>query len=294
VQEKMSQTDIITLSVIFPAYNAGAYLKPAIMSLLNQSFRDFEILVLDDGSTDGSIDSLCTVNDRRISIISDGKNRGIAFRLNEGIRLSRGRYIARMDADDLSFPDRFEKQLSYLEKHPTVDILSTRAVVFNNQGDLIRLLPFKSHHTSICAHPWLTIPMPHPTWMVRREWYMKYLYRLPELERAEDQELLLRSMNDSQFACLPDILLAYRQGQFNFFKTFLARRNLLKAQLNLFLKDGYIKFAILSLIAFFLKCLIDVFASLPGYNSLFLNKTGGSLPHDIEEITIDLIRQKVD
>jgi len=290
----MSDPNIIKLSVILPTYNGGKYLKLAVTSILNQSFKNFEIIILDDGSTDGSIDVLRSFNDKRIQILSDGKNRGLSYRLNEGIKLSKGQYLARMDADDISFPDRFEKQLDYLENNPTVDLLSTRVVVFNDYGNLIGLLPFKSNHKSICSHPWLTIPMPHPTWMARRDWYVKHKYKLPELVRAEDQELLLRSMKMSEFACLPNILLAYRQGPVNFAKTFRARRNLLKAQINIFIANGNFIFVLLSTLTFIIKIFIDLITSRLRFNSSFSFRNHYAIPIEIEEIVKNIINQNFD
>ncbi len=280
-----------TLSVILPAYNAGHLLVSAVKSVLEQTFDDFELLLLDDGSTDGSVEALRVFSDNRLKIITDGTNCGLAYRLNEGIRLSRGKYIARMDADDLCFPDRFEKQVNFLETNPGIDLLATRAVVFTSQGHLIGLLPFRQTHADICSRPWLSLPMPHPTWMARKEWYLRFSYQLPEYVRAEDQELLLRAMPSSRFGCLNDVLLAYRQGPFSLRKTLRARRSLLGAQLHHFYSRGEYRALIFSLLAFCAKCMIDVIAALPGFDQLFFNRMGHKLSREDEERALSLLSE---
>jgi len=286
---EISGSSEVALSVILPAYNAGDHLIPAVQSILNQTFVDFELLILDDGSTDGSINAVRKLNDKRVKIISDGKNRGLAIRLNQGIQQANGTYIARMDADDLCFPNRFETQIAYLEGHSEIDLLATRIVVFKPNNRILGLLPFRADHVAICARPWLTIPMPHATWMARRTWYLKHLYKIPECLRAEDQELLLRAMADSQFACLADVTYAYRQGEFNLRKTLKARRSQLMAQLDYARTHGAVTMAILSIIAFLAKSAIDVGAALPGNDKLFFRRMAQPISTDILEKTRALL-----
>ena len=279
------------LTVILPTYNAGHSLLPAVQSVLAQTFTNFELLVLDDGSTDRSIASLNSIDDQRLKIISDGENRGLAYRLNQGIGLSHGQFIARMDADDLCFPTRFERQIDYLNAHPDIDLLATRAIVFGAEKRIIGLLPFRPDHASICERPWLTLPMPHPTWMAKRAWYARNLYRLPEYIRAEDQELLLRTMGTSQFACLDEVLLAYRQGPFNLRKTFRARLSQLSAQFTYFMAIRAFKMMALSGLAFLAKSLIDVAAAIPGLETLFFTRMGEQAPLDIVTKTEKIIEE---
>jgi len=269
------------LSVILPAYNAGAFLLPAVQSVLNQTYADFELLILDDGSTDGTIEALKTLRDPRLKILSDGENKGLSFRLNQGIDTAQGAYIARMDADDVCFPTRFERQIAYLERHPAIDVLATRAVVFSHDNRLIGLLPFQPDHAAICARPWLTLPMPHPTWMVRRDWYLKNRYALPDNVRPEEQELLLRSMNSSEFASLDEVLLAYRQGDFNISKTLRTRQSQLAVQLAYALGQWSFKIAALSVLAFVAKVAVDLVAALPGQEKLFFNRMAEPIPEDV-------------
>jgi len=174
------------VSVVMPVYNGQEYLHESITSILDQNF----------------------------------KNLGLTASLNKGVMKARGKYIARMDADDISFSRRLGLQFDFLEKNPEIDLVASRTLVFNNHDySLIGLLPYKPSHDLIICSPWKSMPMPHPTWTGKAEWYKHYLYKTPEVIRTEDQELLLRSMNNSKFHTLPEALLASRQSGFNFQKT---------------------------------------------------------------------------
>ena len=102
------------LSVLLPCCNGGAALGPALQSILAQTFGDFELLFLNDGSTDQSVEMARAFNDPRIRILGGAERCGLPIRLNQGVAQARGQFVARMDADDISFPQRFEKQLAYL------------------------------------------------------------------------------------------------------------------------------------------------------------------------------------
>ena len=104
------------VSIGLPVYNAEKFLRDAIVSILNQSYVHFELIIMDDGSTDKSIDIVNSFNDKRIVVYRDGVNKGLPARLNEISTLAKGRYLARMDADDIMHPERIEKQLKILEK----------------------------------------------------------------------------------------------------------------------------------------------------------------------------------
>jgi glycosyltransferase involved in cell wall biosynthesis len=269
------------ISVLLPVYNGAKTLPDSLRSVLRQGFKDFEIIFLDDGSSDSSCDIADSFCDSRIRIVSDGIRSGLTARLNQGINLSHGRYIARMDADDVCFPERFVRQIEYLEANQDVDLLGCRAVVFQDGGNVLGLLPFAGTHKKICAHPWLGIPLPHPTWMGKREWFLRYRYCTPEVIRAEDQELLLRSYSESCFACLDKVLLGYRQGPFNFHRTLLARRSLLIAQLQYFFNHSEWIYALLSIGSISLKTVLDGIAALPGAERIFFMRMSETAPPSV-------------
>jgi len=277
-----NEVDRPLVSVLLPVRNGGATISVALESLIRQSFSNFEVLVLDDGSSDASANIARAMGDPRIRVFVDDLNRGLAARLNQGIQLARGEYIARMDADDVCFIDRLKKQFEYLHSHPEIDLLATRAVVFRGVDELVGLLPFRATHEEICATPWRGIPMPHPTWMGKASWFRKHGYRTPEVIRAEDQELLLRAAPESRYACLEQVLLGYRQGSFPLRKVLLARRQLLRAQLGLFYQRRQWRNWSLATTMFTVKISVDLLAALPGCDKLFFLRMSGFVPHDVE------------
>jgi glycosyltransferase involved in cell wall biosynthesis len=263
----------------------------ALRSILSQTFGNFELIFLNDGSTDDSVAIALSFNDSRIRILGGPERCGLPIRLNQGVAQARGQFIARMDADDISFSERFEKQVAYLQSHPEVDLVGCRAVVFRDNGEAIGLLPFAATHERLCAQPWRNIPLPHPSWMGKRSWFQRYSYRLPEVRRAEDQELLLRSCKESRFACLEDVLLAYRQGPFQLQRTLVARRALLSAQLGLFVLRREWRNTFLALATTALKLAVDCLSALPGLKKLFFARMGEPVPENILETLAHCLAQ---
>lgn len=215
------------ISIVLPVYNGSKTLAVAIQSIVLQSFSDWELLVIDDGSTDDSIAIAKQFKDTRIQVIENLQNEGLAAKLNQGISLSRGQYFARMDQDDIAYPERLVKQFAYLEDNPATDLVAARAVIFTSDGEALGLLPFYTNHAEICARPWSGFYMPHPTWVGRLSWFKLHCYRMPEVVRGEDQELLLRTYHESIFACLPEVLLAYRLDDISWNNSRTARLNLM-------------------------------------------------------------------
>jgi glycosyltransferase involved in cell wall biosynthesis len=271
------------LSVLLPCCNGSTTVGLALHSLLAQSFTDFEILFLNDGSSDDSVNIAESFGDSRIRVLGDSRRLGLPIRLNQGVELAKGQFIARMDADDFSFPARFERQIAFLVTNPTVDLVGCRAVAFRGEGEAIGLLPFAATHVELCAQPWRNIPLPHPSWMGRRTWFQSHPYRLPEVRRAEDQELLLRSSRDSQFACLSEVLLAYRQGPFQLQRTLVARRALFSAQMGLFFRRREWRNVALALASAAAKVSVDCVCALPGLQKLFFTRMGEPVSENIRQ-----------
>src|SRR4051812_15533497 len=124
----MPASEAPKISVLLPVYNAEPYLKEAIDSVLQQTFADFELIIINDGSKDRSADIIKSYTDKRILFI-DQENIGLSATLNKGIALARGEYIARQDNDDISRPERFRKQVTYLDAHPRTMLLGTAAEI---------------------------------------------------------------------------------------------------------------------------------------------------------------------
>ncbi len=200
------------VSIGIPIYNAGQYLKQAIDSVLQQSFKDFELLLVNDGSTDDSLEIMKSYNDPRIKIINDGVNKGLIFRLNEMILLSEGIYFARMDADDIMFPDRIERQLDVLKKNSEIDIVFGDAVSIDKDNQILgfkKSVEIKSQDDilkGIC-------PI-HPTVMAKREVLLKNPYKEGFIQ-MEDMELWYRLITQYRFQNLNQPLLFYREDSNN-------------------------------------------------------------------------------
>ena len=198
------------ITIAMPFYNSAATLELSIRSLLNQSYSDFELLLCDDGSDDQGLAIAHSFDDPRLACWSDGRRLRLAARLNECIDRARGRYLARMDADDIAYPDRLARQLAFLETNPEVDLCSAGAMVFGQQGrPLWRFTPAQDHD-GIVRSPFRGFPLWHPLWMGRIEWFRRWHYE-ETAWLAQDQELLLRSYHLSRFANLPEVLLGYRR-----------------------------------------------------------------------------------
>lgn len=198
------------LTVAMPIFNAGHHLRLAVLSIVCQSFGDWELLLIDDGSTDNAVQSLSDIQDPRIRIIRDGLNKGLAARLNEAIDMARGRYFARMDQDDVSYPERFARQLALLQGNPALDVVASSAITISDENEMTGLLPCPVSHEAICARPWQGFCFAHPIWMGNTAWFRKFKYAIPGPYFCEDQELLLRSYGESRFGSVAETLFAYR------------------------------------------------------------------------------------
>jgi glycosyltransferase involved in cell wall biosynthesis len=126
------------VTVLMSVYNGEEHLREAIDSILNQTYKNFEFLIIDDGSTDGSVNIIRSYLDPRIRLIKNKKNIGITRSLNKGLKLARGEYIARMDDDDIAFPERLEKQVRFLNEHVNVGLVGGSDITINGVGDEIR------------------------------------------------------------------------------------------------------------------------------------------------------------
>jgi glycosyltransferase involved in cell wall biosynthesis len=247
------------VTVAMPVYNAGKYLRLAVLSIVRQTFTNWELLIIDDGSTDNAVQNITDIKDARIRILQDGNNRGLAARLNEAATMARGRYFARMDQDDVSFPERFARQITVLQNHPELDLVATRAITIDENDQAIGLFPFAISHEEICARPWRGFYFPHPTWMGKIEWFLKYRYTVPGPFLCEDQELLLRSYRDSRLGTLNELLFAYRiRSKLDWQKLARTRRTVFLAQVRHFANLNLWHFLLLAAVAFVGKMSSDL------------------------------------
>ena len=201
----MDQNVKVTIGI--PIYNAEKHLYFAIKSVLDQSYKNFELILSDDGSTDYSLEIVRSFHDSRIIIISDGKNRGISYRLNQQISLAQGKYFVRMDADDMMFPTRIERELEYLETNTLIDVVGSYAITIDNSNKVIGMR--KSSIPNSIIKCFKSVPFIHPTVMGKSHWFKKYKY-IDDLTGVEDADLWIRSFNNSNFAIIKEPLLFYR------------------------------------------------------------------------------------
>ena len=192
------------ISVIMSVYNQGQYLSQAIDSILSQTWTNFEFLIIDDASTDSTPQTLNRYRDRRISVFTHRRQAGLAGSLNQVIKKSRGKYIARMDADDIARPNRLKLQLHFLESHPAVVACGTGVDLINTQGQNIGRKTYPQHITKSLLMRYN--PLIHPTVMIRKA---ACIYN-ENLNGAEDYDLWLRLGSQRQLVNLRQTLLAYR------------------------------------------------------------------------------------
>ena len=205
-------------------HNGTAALRSAIRSLLWQTFSDWELLIVNDASTDSTGEVLRRFHDPRIRVFIENQQKGLAARLNQCVDHARGKYVARMDADDIAYPERFQRQVQYLDAHPEVDLLGHGVVLFTGEGHVLGTYPTACNHEEICRRQWGGFPLAHPTWMGKRSWFARCRYD-EAMTKGQDQALLLGSYRSSRFAALPEILLGYRMEGISAMKSGLGRLN---------------------------------------------------------------------
>ncbi len=203
---------IPSLSVILPVYNGQEYLAEAIESVLSQSFGDFELIIINDGSRDDSADVVAAYGDPRIRYFEQ-QNRGLPATLNRAISLTRGEYIARQDQDDVCLPSRFEKQVAFLDKHPDVGLVGTGAQIWAGRERTNRFLMHPTDNAQLKFGLLFDNYFVHSSVMMRRSMladiggYTEDAARQP----PEDFELWSRAMKQYKLANLPEVLHAYRE-----------------------------------------------------------------------------------
>ncbi len=200
------------ISVVLPVYNGSRYLTEAIESILCQTFEDYELIIIDDGSTDDSLELIKSVSDRRIRVHHQD-NKGLAGTLNVGISLSNGDYIARMDQDDLALPTRLEKQVIFMEDHPKCALLGTRAEIWVGDRRTDRVHDHPTDNLSLRFELMFDNYFVHSSVMLRKSaiedvgGYTTDPHRQP----PEDYELWSRLARKYDVANLAERLTIYRE-----------------------------------------------------------------------------------
>lgn len=199
------------LTVILPVYNCEKYVALAINSILQQSFQDFELIVINDGSTDNSWVEIQKFKDSRIRSINQ-ENMGIAKSLNKGLDIAQGQFIARQDSDDLSDPDRFLLQIAFLKKNPKIDLVGTWANILERENSCSRKLIHPTKVNDIKAFLCFDNPFVHTSVIFRKKTILGLGGYFSEAEyQPEDYDLWSRLAKNSKLANLPQILVQYRE-----------------------------------------------------------------------------------
>ncbi|MEM4168327.1 MAG: glycosyltransferase [Candidatus Caldarchaeum sp.] len=203
----MSVESFPLVSIGIPFYNPGKFFADAIRSVFAQTYVHWELLLVDDGSDDGSLELAKRIKDPRVKVFSDGKHLGLVARLNQIAQMASGFYVARMDADDLMHPERIARQVAFLQQHPEINVVDTGAIVLDREGVPAGLRGLEDRLPSA-----LEILKQggflHASIMAKREWFLQHPYD-PDYPRAEDRELWVREYRKTKFAHIPEPLYFY-------------------------------------------------------------------------------------
>lgn len=197
------------ITVFMAAYNASAYIEDSIASILNQTFGDFELLIVNDGSTDHSVEIIESFTDKRIRLIHNGENRGLVFTRNQLLKEARGTYIAILDSDDISFPDRLQFQYDFMTGHPQIALCGGHALLIDEHGvglDDKFIVPFHEQLNMVLLfqNPFINSAT------IFKSAVLKELNGYREYAPAEDFELFFRISEKYQIANIDKVLIKYR------------------------------------------------------------------------------------
>lgn len=208
------------ITVVMPTYNSEKYIKEAIDSIRAQSFKDWNMLVINEHGSDDNTRSIVEAyekRDTRIQLVQNETKLGLADSLNRGIRLATGKYIARMDADDLAHPDRFQKQWEYLESHPDVIVLGTAQHHFGPNTDWVHRPATTAEQCK--ANLLFMCDVCHSTVMLRKQIFIENSLFYDSVYFAEDYELWMRALKYGKITNLSEVLGEYRWGTENITKS---------------------------------------------------------------------------
>jgi glycosyltransferase involved in cell wall biosynthesis len=200
-------SSIPKITVLMPVYNCELYINEAVDSILNQTYSDFEFIIIDDASSDATVSIIKKYNDPRIQLIVKPQNSGYTNSLNYGLSIAKGAYIARMDGDDISLPERFAKQVAFLDKNPETVLIGTFFKIIGRD----KIITVPEHHDAIKLAMLKDCCIAHPTVMIRKNCLDKFslLYDAKK-EPAEDYDLWTRLLAVGKLHNLQEVLLHYR------------------------------------------------------------------------------------
>ena len=222
------------ISVLLPAFNAEKYIESSIQSILNQTYSNFELIILNDGSSDSTEEIIKSFKDTRILYINNEQNIGLVSTLNKGLKLAKGKYIARMDADDISYIDRFSKQYLFLENNPSYIICSSSRKNFNDSNNREHISYMPVSDSAIRISSIFGTPFTHPAVMFRKEIVLENnLFYDKSFKYTQDYDLWIRMLKYGKGYNFNEALLAYRKTPgsqtFNNSKNFKNRKKIISS-----------------------------------------------------------------
>lgn len=210
------------VTIELPVYNNADTLMMTLKSIYAQTLQDWELIIVDDKSTDNTLEIARSIDDPRVTVIENPTNEGVAVRHNQMADYARGKYAAKIDADDLMHPQRLRRQVEYMESHPEVDVLATPVYVIDSAGTIIGIRANESliqNAEAVLKTGWIY----HPTVMAKAEWYRQNRYD-PAMRRSQDYELWCRTFKSTRFEKLMEPLTYYRvnhRDPVSYMKTYL-------------------------------------------------------------------------
>lgn len=202
-----SNNDLV--SVVIPCYNAEKYIEKCLQSVLNQTHTNLEIIVIDDASTDKSLEIISKIEDKRLKIVQNQTNEGIVKSLNKAIKQANGKYIARLDADDFMQQERIEKQVNFLENHQDIALVGSNHILVDENENVLQYVSYPETYEEIQVFKYFLNPISHPTTMFKASVFEEFMYS-EEYPHCEDYALWFQISNKYKIANLPEYTTFYR------------------------------------------------------------------------------------
>lgn len=201
------------ISVIMPVKNAGKFVGAAVESIIDQTYKNWEMIVVNDGSTDetGKILQKFSRKDKRITVITNKQSKGIGASLNLALTKAKGKYIARMDGDDISLPNRLTTQVAFLQKHSKIVAVGGQAEMIDGEGEIFAYKHFPTDATKLREMIMWMVPIQHPVMMARGEVYKKCRYD-ETFKTAEDVEMFMQLLKYGELGNVPQVVYQYRKA----------------------------------------------------------------------------------
>ena len=246
------------ISVILPTYNNEKTISDSIRSILNQSYRKFELIIINDCSTDKTKEIINTFDDSRIVYIENNQNLGRSRSRNKAIEIAKGEFIAVMDGDDISIPTRVDIQLKYLNDNPNIDLVASNIIFFTN-NNVKGVSNVKLNELKNINFFFRPIGLPHVTWMCRKNFFLNFKYN-SNIPATIDQDLLLRSFKSNNYFLINEPLVFVNEPKSYAIKYKLKQVYILfRARMKFIINDSSFHFIPIIFLVFLISCIFYAF-----------------------------------